>query len=487
MSRRHLKLHTQAQIPRQLKPQRIDARVLYNAAVDAHRTGNMTEALRLYQAILKGIAREHPMTVRVTFLTSLCCYQLRIYDEAIMLMELCRAVDFNNPLVHYNLGIIYDAVNRREDSAEAYRVATLLDPENKAATNNLGNVLRHLGDLEGAERCYQDVIDAQTEDPQARYNRSHIKLVRGDLAGGFADYEYRWKCDGWVAEYGRSHLNAPTWTKDRAPERVYIWAEQGFGDSIQFSRYVPMVHELGHTVIFETEPHLLSLFKQLEQRFDRLTVISRQKTPPDHDSHIPLLSLPAAFGTSIDTVPPVLSLDPPVPCPVPLPNDGQLRVGLVWAGNPNHHNDLIRSATIDALAPMFSVPLVHWFNLQLAPRAGDFNVDIHARLASSGHLAQLHEVSGYLRSFADTAALIRELDIVVAVDTAVAHLSATLGTETWLMLPHIPEWRWLEQREDSPWYPAIRLWRQDGVTGWAGVAERIAHALTDRLRAEEAA
>lgn len=477
MSRRHgPKLITQASIGRP-RMVRIDARELYNKAIDFHRTGNLQGALLIYRELLRKIGREHPITVRVTFLTSLCCYQLRIYDEAIWLMELCRAVEFRNPLVHYNLGIIYDAAGRREDAAEAYRIATLLDPENKAATNNLGNVLRHLGDIEGAERCYSQVLDAVTEDPQARYNRSHVKLVRGDLAGGFADYEYRWKCDGWLAEYGRAGLTAPKWDATRAPERVFIWAEQGFGDALQFMRYVPLLTAMGHQVTVEADAPLVPLLEQLQH--DSLRIVPRGKEPPPHDSQIPLLSLPAAFGTTLETIPKALQLRATKPCPVPLVRG--FRAGIAWAGNPNHHNDRQRSAPLAELEPLFDVAGVTWYNLQLPPRGGEFCLNLHARKTQvtvplDGQV-RLRDISAYLRSFADTAAIMAELDLVVSVDTSVAHLAATMSVPTWVMLPYVPEWRWLEAREDSPWYPSVRLCRQPVAGAWHALAERMHNEL----------
>jgi hypothetical protein len=260
---------------------------------------------------------------------------------------------------------------------------------------------------------------------------------------------------------------------------VFIWAEQGFGDALQFLRYVPMVAALGHEITMEADGPMLPLIEQL--RTDRLHLIARGAPMPEHDSQIPLLSLPAAFGTTLETIPPIVPLRATAPCPVHLVPG--FKAGLVWGGNPNHHNDRHRSAPLDQLTPLFDVAGVTWYNLQLPPRGGEFCLDLHARQA---HVTQpldrqqsrLRDVAGHLRNFADTAALLVELDVVVTVDTAVAHLAATLGVPTWLMLPHIPEWRWLEEREDSPWYPSVRLWRQSSAGAWRELAER----MRDELR-----
>ena len=442
------------------------------AAEALHKCGDIFKAMRAYRVIAELVPRRDPIMLRAMFLAALGAYQLRQYGDACQLMEAVRSAEWENPDVHYNLGLIYDASGNPEFAADSYRTALAIKPESAATETNLGNVLRQLGDEAGAELCYQRVLDRAPADPEARYNLAHVLLVRGELARGFQEFEQRWGCEGYVAEYGRPDLRAPRWTPDSPAKTVLVHAEQGFGDTLQFLRYLPMLLDRGLTVIFEAQPQLRRLLAQLEQ--PGLTLISRGDPVPDHDAQIPLLSLTAALQTGYLSIPPLLPLRAG-PSSIDLGDSGYFRVGVCWSGNPNHHNDRNRSARLDALASMFHVAGIRWISLQVGAGAGDFSIALPQLMHWDGRqiVNELADVSAHLRDFADTAALIDQLDLVITVDTSIAHLAATLNKPVWLMLPHLPEWRWQQERADSPWYPSMRIFRQRARADWPGVGEQI--------------
>jgi hypothetical protein len=243
---------------------------------------------------------------------------------------------------------------------------------------------------------------------------------------------------------------------------------------VQFMRYVPLVAARGAGVVLQVQRPLLRLaaatFAGIAQ------VIQDGDVPSPFDLHCPLLSLPLAFGTTIETVPaavPYLALDPDAVARWRgrLAGAAGTKVGLVWAGSAQHTNDRNRSVAFDRLAPLLAVPGLHWFSLQVGERRADL-----AQAASSG----IVDLADGLTDFAETAAAIAELDLVISVDSAVAHLAGALAKPVWVMLPHVPDWRWLVGRGDSPWYPTVRLFRQPGRGDWEAVVARLAEALARR-------
>lgn len=455
-----------------LPHQRPDGVALLLTGEQLQRGGQLIPALRAYRLVAETHPKGHAITRRAMFLAALCAYQMRLYGDAIRLMEAVRGDEWANPDVHYNLALMYDATDRPEDAAECYRVALALKPDYPAAETNLGNILRHLGEDAAAELCYARVLDRAPDDPEARYNLAHVLLARGDLARGFAAFEERWRCAGYVSEYGRPDLHAPRWTITAAAHTVLVHAEQGFGDTVQFLRYVPLLLARGLEVVFEVQPLLLPLVRQLAT--PRLTICARGAPLPPHDAQIPLLSLTAAFATTPETIPPVVPLVADGPPPIALPPTDGLRVGIVWAGNPNHHNDRTRSSSLAHLAPLLAAPDTQWVSLQVGPGARWLPIELGALMGAG---VDLLDVSHAIGDFRDTANLLATLDLVIAVDTSVAHLAATMGLPTWLLLPHIPEWRWPAHGETCPWYPTLRIFRQPARRDWSTLAATVAHAL----------
>ncbi|SMH45340.1 tetratricopeptide repeat protein [Azospirillum agricola] len=336
---------------------------------------------------------------------------------------------------------------------------------------NLGTVLRDLRRFAEAETCFDAVLARQPSHGAAHLARAVGRLVRGDLRAGWEGFEHRWRrftTPPWAGE----PLNGAT---------ILLHMEQGFGDAIQFARYAPLVARAGGRVVVETHEALHRLFASLGPSVE---LWPRGSEPPPHDRHCPLMSLPRAFGTDLERIPASVPYLAPEPADVvrwqgrlDSGREGEFRVGLVWAGNPRHRNDRNRSLPVEALRPLLAVPGVRFLSLQ----TGDARAAL-ARLPGDG----VEDPIDGVRDFADTAALLANLDLLIAVDTSAAHLAGAMGLPVWLLLPFVPDWRWLLDRSDSPWYPSLRLFRQPRPGDWATVLGTVAAVLKAQAAAAQA-
>jgi Tfp pilus assembly protein PilF len=371
-----------------------------------------------------------------------------------------------------NLSVALRAVGDLDEAAEAARRAIAVRPSYAQAHFNLAHVLRDQSMYDEAMLEYERALEANPNYAKAHYSRSMLLLLRGDYERGWPEYEWRWR-KGDFSTPPRTFAQ-PLW--DGSPlgdKRILLHPEQGMGDSIQFARYAPMVAERGGHVIVEAMPPLVEVMKTLrgiEQ------VVAYGDELPRFDVHAPLLSLPLAFRTTLETIPvkvPYLAADPlrvrgwRVRLDQQAPG-GTLRVGLNWAGNPNHPRDSERSIPLPLLEPLARIEGVTFVSLQkgAAPVGGDI---------------RMLDWTADLTTFADTAALMENLDLIVTVDTSVAHLAGALARNVWTMLPRVPDWRWMLDREDSPWYPTMRLFRQTTRGDWPGVIQRVAAKLKARV------
>ncbi|MGR0188454.1 tetratricopeptide repeat protein [Azospirillum aestuarii] len=353
--------------------------------------------------------------------------------------------------------------------------ALALQPEHRNALSGLANRLRDRREIAASLRLHDRAVRLQPSSAEARWNRSLARLLAGDLTGGWEDYEARWG----VADFPTRPrgLPQPLWSgEDIAGRTILLHEEQGRGDAIQFVRYAPLVAARGARVLLEVGADLLPLFRGLPG-VER--VFARGEPLPAFDWQCPLLSLPRAFGTRLETIPaavPYLTADPARAAAwrERLAGDG-LKVGLVWAGNPQFAGDRERSPGLAALAPLLAVPGCRFFGLQLGPG--------HDELARRPTPPSFTDLEPEIRDFADTAAIMASLDLVLSSCTAPAHLAGALGVPLWLLLSHAPDWRWLLDRADSPWYPTARLFRQPRPGDWAAVAEEAAAALAERVAA----
>jgi tetratricopeptide (TPR) repeat protein len=360
---------------------------------------------------------------------------------------------------------------RRFEFAEAeqlVRRALELQPDHSAAFNGLGNVLLATGRPKEAVRAYDRAIQLGGDDPHAYRNRGYARLVLGDFAGGWDDCEYRWLCKG--VPHLRPSSMPSAWTdEDLKGRTLLVDNEQGLGDTIQFARYLRLLAERGARVVFAGAAELKSLLGDLD---GACQVLGADQPLPPFDLRVALMSLPRMCGTRLETIPasvPYLPLPPVARFPLPPAVPGRLRVGLVWAGGTGHLNDKMRSIPLQRFLPLLQTADCDFFSLQVGPRTAD--------LAALSAGIRVTDIGSHVRDFADTAAVIRQLDLIISVDTAALHLAGALARPAWALLPYAPDWRWLLQREDTPWYPTMRLFRQVAPGDWTGVFSRVREEL----------
>jgi hypothetical protein len=301
---------------------------------------------------------------------------------------------------------------------------------------------------------------------EAHWNEALLSLLTGDFSRGWAKYECRWKKEPLVLS--KRNFSQPLWLGADAIDgkTILLHSEQGFGDTIQFCRYVPLVAARGARIILEVQRPLQELMTNLASAAQ---VISKGDPLPDFDLQCPLLSLPLAFGTRLETIP---SAMPYLQTSVQALKDWQARlgpkvrprIGVAWSGNPTHKNDQNRSISLRSLLPLLDIEAT-FVSLQK-----DIRHDDAAVLKEHSDILQFGDA---LKNFSDTAALISQLDLVISVDTSVAHLAGALAKPVWVLLPFIPDWRWLLDRDESPWYPTVRLFRQEDTRAWDSVIVRV--------------
>jgi tetratricopeptide (TPR) repeat protein len=518
-------------------PTAADAARLLAEGVDRHRRGLLDQAAALYRRVLEASPEQADalhLLGRIAEARGDLAQALALIERAItangrvsafhasrgsVLLSLGRAEDAarslrqalslepNSAEAHNVLGNAMLALGDATTAIECYQWALALRPQYPEARNNLGSALRAMGRLEEAEaelaraialrpnyasalanlglvlqerarygealEIYDRAIAADPAHAAARGNRAMLLLLLGSLREGFAEYEWRWRMPGFATPF--REFPQPMWDGgDLAERTLFIHAEQGLGSAIQFVRYAALLAAEENRVIIECRLPLQRLFESsLAGPGGRVTVVRKGERLPPFDRHAPLMSLPHLLGTTMATIPAMVlylsarSTDVAV-WRERLGGSPWPRIGLVWAGNPRHENDHNRSMPASYLAPLVASARASFYSLQVPAAPQDL-----AALPPG----RVNDLAPALGDFADTAAVIENLDLVVSVDTAVAHLTGALGKPVWLLLPYVPEWRWLLDREDSPWYPTMRLFRQQSAGDWAGVVERVKVAL----------
>ncbi|MBN8927255.1 MAG: hypothetical protein BGO51_05565 [Rhodospirillales bacterium 69-11] len=383
------------------------------------------------------------------------------------------APDHPNALL--NLGTALQSLDRL-DEAHAYYLAALGAGAPPAKVlNNLGLLLQEMGRLDEAEATCRAALDQDPDQAEARVNLAMVLLARGALAEGWRAYESRFALA--TQPGGMRRFLQPQWTGATPPDgrTILLHAEQGFGDTLQFCRYAPLVAAAGARVVLEVPPALMRLVGTLAGVVE---VVMAGDPLPGFDLHCPLMSLPLAFGTTLESIPRAVPYLHPEPAQAEAWRQalGGLRgrrIGLVWAGSARLDNphaaalDRRRSVPLETLAPLAALPDVSFVSLQLGPAA--------TQPAPAG--LHLHDPTAHLRDFADTAAVIAALDAVVSVDSAVAHLGGAMGKPVFLLNRFDTCWRWLHDRDDSPWYPTLRQFRQPAPHDWATPVGRLTEAL----------
>jgi Tfp pilus assembly protein PilF len=356
----------------------------------------------------------------------------------------------------------------------AFRRALDLEPTRPETHHNLGLLQFSKGDYQLAIESYDRALALAPGNTLIMWDRALALLASGDLARGFAAYDTRFDLNDPSMQFDLNlkavrSIPLPMWQgEDLRGKTLFVYAEQGLGDTIQFARFLPVVAQHGARIVFDCQPELVRLMSNLAGVAE-LRPQFQANPLPAADFHLPLMSLPSRLGATLANLPnttPYLSAPLAVVGPsVPRPPGTRLAIGIVWAGRPHHSNDHNRSMTLEHFFPLAELPGVALYSLQMGPRAADIGATSAAPLVC--------DLRPQIQDFADTARLIQQLDLVIGVDTSVVHLAGALGRSAFVLLPYTADWRWLGRREDSPWYPALRLFRQQAPNDWQGVIARV--------------
>ena len=392
-------------------------------------------------------------------------YELKDYKEAARAHRRAIAAKPDFAAAHNNLGNALYGLRRLDEAAAAYRCALDLEPDYADALANLGTTLHHSGQFDDGITTLRYAIALSPHHANAHSGLGILLLMRGDLGEGWDEYEWRLRS---TERKGPRFPERPWQGENPAGKHIYVQAEQGFGDTLHFARYIPLLVARARQVTLRAHQQLVAL---LRESLPGVTVLGDRADPAPYDYDAVLLSLPRLFKTRLETIPAEL---PYLRVPTATRQRWQkrlaaldgIKIGMVWAGNPEHANDARRSLALSLLSPLFAVLGTSFASLQVGPRATDIK-----KLKRSK--SSILDLSPQLTDFVETAGAVAALDLVITVDTSVAHLAGALGKPVWLLLPSVTDWRWMLNREDSPWYPSMRLFRQRESGHWPDVIARM--------------
>lgn len=469
--------------------------------------GKIGLAIEAYDLVLKS----DPINVDALCHKGLILKDQGEYDQAEAALQNAVQIAPHSEQAWVNLGLVLRARLKPEEAFKAYEQALKINPTSLKALNNLAVLHRWQGDLDEAETLlrsilashpdavevlnnYGDVLQAQCRieeartafervleiapgHPEGHHNLAVLLLLSGDFKNGWQQYEWRWLAKDFPSE--RRNFPQPMWTGEALNgQGILLYVEQGLGDALQFVRYAPLVAARGGKVFIECPRPLKRLFETVQGVED---VIARGDNLPDFEVQCPFLSLPSLLSVNADEIPadiPYLSIakQDTQTWQDRLSETVGLKVGLVWAGSPHHTNDRERSIALEKYTPLADVENCTLFSLQIGDSSKQLqNVDF-----------PIVDLTQDIGDYADTAALVSELDLIITVDTSVAHVAGALGKPVWLLLPHAPDWRWLMDREDSPWYPSMKLYRQPKRRDWESVFLRLHNDLKEVVDARNA-
>jgi len=450
-----------------LKPD--DAQAHYNQGLLLHGQKRWDEALVSYQ---KAIAAQ-PDFAQALNNCGVILLEQGLFELAASNFESATQIAPNFAQAWYNFGNCLRKLNQFEPALRAYDNAIEIDPDNAQAFNNRGLALQELGLFDQAIASYQQATAIDPQYADAYWNESIDHLLQGNYAQGWPLYEWRWRRETFSSR--KRDFPQPLWLGQcgLAGKTILLHAEQGLGDSIQFSRYAALVKAQGARVVLEVPQPLLALFKNF-QGVDQL--IAKGSVLPDFDYQCPLMSLPLAFQTRLESIPsPAAYLQSDSikkhSWQQQLGKPGQLRIGLVWSGNPADKNDSQRSMPLAFLLPY----------LPQGPEYACLQKDVRPSDRQALMGSDILFFGESINDFSDTAALCDAMDLVIAVDSSVAHVAGALGKPCWILLPASPDWRWLLAREDSPWYESVRLYRQPHRGNWETVLVRLASDISKKI------
>lgn len=437
-----------------------DAQLFFLLGMVLHQTGQDPEAAQW----LERAARLQPQGARIFSGLGIVWQKRGDYAQAAAHFARAAELEPRQANHFYSLGNAVYQLDELERAAAAFQRAVELNPRDAESWNNLGKCLKELNRVDESIAAYDRALALNPGYLLALQGRSISLLTAGRLAEGFRDYELRW------LTLKPREFASPRWQGETIPRKtLFLHAEQGFGDGIQSARYARLARLRCARVILECRPELKSLFVHSGVADE---VVGFGEPIPPFDVYTSVISLPGLLGFDVENLPgntPYLQA-PPLPQPLPT-SGGKLKVGLVWAGSPTHRDDVNRSVPLALLAPLLAVPGVAFYSVQMPVPQRD-----SATLQDFPQLTLLGGFPDYLA----TAAVVAEMDLVISVDTSVAHLAGALGKPVWNLVQFAPDWRWFAQfGERTPWYPTMRLFRQPWRGAWAAVIQQVAAALAD--------
>jgi tetratricopeptide (TPR) repeat protein len=430
-----------------------------NLAIMLQGEGQLDDAILLYR---QGIELQ-PDSFEMQLNLGCALLATDAVEEASAALERAQQLAPDNPTMLLDLGNVRMRQDRVEEAEALYRTALRHRPDYMMAELNLGLALRELGRPADSLPHYDRAALLDPDSPSVKWNDSVCRLLLGDYKRGWVGFAYRWQ----ATKLALQGLTTPTWDGTTLTgKRLLVHAEQGLGDTIQFVRFLPQLAKFGaDDIIFLAQAPLLRLLRRAALG---CTIVGPEDPMPPYDTRLPLMDLPLRLDITLENLPakiPYLSAEPDLITAwetrfKPLPG---VKVGLVWQGRPDHANDRNRSISTTTLTRLLDLSGMAWVSLQKAT-IGDVPGGIV-------------DISASLSDMMDTAAAIMALDLVISVDTSVAHLAGALGKPVWLLLPLAPDWRWLVDRDDSPWYPTARLFRQSVRGEWSDVIDQVEGAL----------
>jgi Flp pilus assembly protein TadD len=435
-----------------------DPQLLFLLGMVLHRTKRDAEAVRWLQRateVKPGLARNFSglgLAFRGTGNEA----------EAIKNFSRAAVLEPENGNHFYNLGLGWHQLNDLEQARAAFQKAVELDSRDAASWNNLGKIFKHLNRIADALAAYDRALEIDPGYELARHGRAILLLTAGRLGEGFREYESRWSKIR-QREYPKPHWQG----EDRPDETIFLHAEQGFGDAIHFARFVPLARERAGRIILECRPELKSLFSASKLADE---VIGFGENPPAFDRFTSIISLPRHLGIAESNVPArVPYLQAPATDDLPAAKPATLKVGVVWAGSGQHNDDAVRSISLEQFLPVLQMPEATFYSLQQVVPERD-------KVLFRG-LTGVVDLAPRLTDFSATAGLVNQLDLVIAVDTSVAHLAGALARPVWTLVQFDADWRWFGDGEGTVWYPTMRLFRQTRRGDWPPVVARVAEAL----------
>jgi len=460
-----------------------------------HQAGNLDQA----EVLCKKILKKQPKHFDALHLLGFIYYQSKDFNSAISYLQKAihinsaDAVAYNNlgnalqnngqideaiacynnavqinpyyDEAYNNLGCAFYEKGNFDEAIANFKKTLQINPYNTLAHNNLGQSLLEKVQIHEALLCFQKAIQLKPDYALAHFNKSLALLLSGDFKEGLKEYQWRWKLE----EHKMRNFSRPLWNGSFIKNAtILLHTEQGLGDTIQFIRYAPMVAAKGAKVIAECQKELATLLQSIEGIHQ---IVIQGEELPAFDVHCPLLSLPLVLNTTLENIPaktPYINADPLLIQKWRervRDDNGVVKVGIAWAGGPRHKKDRYRSCSLEVFSPLAQLDDITCYSLQKGDAAQQ------AKNPPEG--IKLIDYMEEIKDFSDTAALIENLDLVISVDTAVAHLAGALGKPVWTLLPYAADWRWLLDREDSPWYPTMRLFRQPSLDNWMPVMDRL--------------